>query len=314
PPQLLISILAQLPTPSLLPLIVVSHRFYSATLHILKQRLKHATSQRDHRLVLKCYHPADEFRAPHLYCNYLFTDSFDDVEAEAVGVKRQSALPEPVRSAGLRGIYSHFRPVVEDENRPADARYQRRQSIRHPQKDEPRPTIDVYLDPDELFSQLCTIPKLVQMGPKPGLFGTHVNVVDGLIRVWRVWLAAQASGQATAGGGAREEPVLWADLDRDVGLRFRVTEKDVRGEQDVLVARDDELPVAYRLEFEELLVRTSKLLETVEKSEAREAQTEGKVTKYPRPLHDAYDMTKPEKQSTGGLFRLWGARLRWWTC
>lgn len=275
PNELLISILSELPTPSLLPLIVVSHRFYSATLCVLKHRLKHATSQRDHRLVLKCYHPADEFRAPHLYCNYLFTDSFDGVEAEAVGLNPPRPLPGPGRSTGLRGIYSHFRPVVEDENRPSDAQYQRRDSIRNPQKDGSRPTVDVYLDPDELFSQLCTVPKLVQMGPKPGLFGSHVNVVDGLIRVWRDWLAAQASGQAIVGGGAPEEPVLWADSDRDVGLRFRVTEKDVRGEQDVLVARDDELPVAYRLEFEELLVRSSKLLEMVEKSEEREAQTEG---------------------------------------
>jgi hypothetical protein len=176
---------------------------------------------------------------------------------------------------------------VEDENRPSDAQHQRRESIRNPQKDGPRPTVDVYLDPDELFSQLCTVPKLVQMGPKPGLFGSHVNVVDGLIRVWRDWLAAQASRQATIGGGAHDEPVLWADSDRDVGLRFRITEKDVRGEQDVLVARDDELPVAYRLEFEELLVRSSKLLEMVEKSEAREAQTEGKIRRSPSPFHDA---------------------------
>jgi hypothetical protein len=41
---------------------------------------------------------------------------------------------------------------------------------------------------DESFAQLCTITNLVRMGPKPGLFRSHINMSDGVIRVWRDWL------------------------------------------------------------------------------------------------------------------------------
>ena len=142
---------------------------------------------------------------------------------------------------------------------------------------------DLYLDSGELFSQLCTVTNLVRVGPRPGLFLSHVNVSDGLVRAWRGWLAAQASATSSAtrgqgeGGGNGEGSVLWADTSHTVGVRFGVSEKDIRGEHPVLVASDEELPVAYRLEFEELLVRASTLLMMVEKSEVQEVAPEGKA-------------------------------------
>ncbi|KAK4033828.1 hypothetical protein C8A01DRAFT_49673 [Parachaetomium inaequale] len=313
PNELLLSILSHLPTASLLPLITVSHRIYAATLRILKQRLNRATSQPDHRLMLECYHPAEKLYTPYLYCDYLSTDSFAGVEAEA----EAEGAPSPQQhlgAAGLRGIYSHFRPMEHDDNPP---RLRGRVSSsgggstrggggggggsggQQPDAEQhPRPSIDVYLDDDESFSQLCTITNLVRMGPKPGLFRSHVNVGEGVVRVWRGWLAARAAAAAAAaaaaggqvgtgaggdggggGGGGGEETVLWADAARDVGVRFRVTEKDVPGhmQHPVLVASDEQLPVAYRLEFEELLVRSTTLLVMVEKSEVQEVAAEGRA-------------------------------------
>ncbi|KAH6632116.1 hypothetical protein F5144DRAFT_241612 [Chaetomium tenue] len=321
PNELLISILSQLPTSSLLPLITVSRRIYSIALRILKQRLNHATSQPDQRLMLECYHPSEKLYTPYLYCNYLRTDSFTSAEPK-------TSATGGTGTSGLSGIYAHFRPVEQDENRPRRAtRGFRRHLTPTPttptttatdsaSSEEPRPSTDVYLDDDESFSQLCAVTNLVRLGPKPGLFRSHVNVNEGVLRVWRDWLAVRAAveGQRRGGGrgegsgqeegeageagqeeeeegeggggggsggdegeGGDEDGVLWADASRDVGVRFRVAEKDIRGQHPVLVASDEQLPVAYRLEFEELLVRATTLLLMVEKSEVQEFAAEGKA-------------------------------------
>lgn len=129
----------------------------------------------------------------------------------------------------------------------------------------------MFLDEGELFSQLCTVTNLVKMGPKPGLFLSHVNIGDGLIRVWRDWLAAQARTSAPA-------PILWADARQTVGVRFRVTEREQTGlAAALLVEVSDEMPVAYRLEFDEVVVRAGRLLLMAEKSEQQEVTTSGKA-------------------------------------
>lgn len=259
----------------------VSHRFYAATLQVLKLRLHHALAEPDHRLMLECYHPSEKLYTPYLYCNYLYTDSFAGVEAEAEGSHPDA---QAAHSGGLRAIYSHFRPVEHDDNAPRRARVSRRRqssigtsgtSGGGQRSVVERPSIDVYLDDDESFSQLCATTNLVRLGPKPGLFRSHVNVSDGVVRVWREWLAARASEKARE--TTTEEVVLWVDAARDVGVRFRVTEKDIRAQHPVLVGNDEQLPVAYRLEFEELLVRSSTLLVMVEKSEVQEVAAEGKA-------------------------------------
>ncbi|KAK4134019.1 hypothetical protein BT67DRAFT_304233 [Trichocladium antarcticum] len=142
---------------------------------------------------------------------------------------------------------------------------------------EPRPSQDIYLAPGELVSPLCTVTNLVRVGPRAGLFVRHVNVGDGVIGASRGWLAARAAadGARDRGGGGAEDAVLWADAARTVGVRFRVAERDIRGEHPVLVAGDEELPVTYRLEFEELLVRAAPLLIMVERSEVQEVAPEG---------------------------------------
>lgn len=297
PRQLLISILSNLPTRSLLQLASVNRHFYSITLRIVKQRLHRATSLPDRRLILECYPPSEKLYTPYFYCDFLYTDSLGGQDDEGAAQDPPPEQPTADRR-GLGEIYSHFRPIDHREHRRRTRRTRRRN---HPQgssssssaststtpaaaaaggetkKATPLPFIDVYLDSDDHSSPLCAVTSLVRVGPKPDLFLSHVNFSDEVIRVSRDWLARRA-GRALAsllaerrGETARdEEAVLWADAARTVGLRFRVWEKDDFWDWEdyyVLMANDEEVPVAYRLEFEELLLRTGTLLMMVEEEE-----------------------------------------------
>lgn len=278
----------------------------------------------EHRLILECYHPSAKLSTPYLYCDYLRTDKIGagpNGDEEANGPE-----PEPTL-AGLKGLYSHFRPVVQEENRRPRLRYPRRQQQQanngEPSTDaaDHRPSEEIFLDEGELFSQLCCTTNLVKVGPKPGFFLSNVNVSDGIMRVWRSWLSDQTNSalssvassasssttdlHANAKRSAQREAtrekatespeerlarlaeakaartVLWADPERNVGVRFRVTKKATddyinnrhyRREQPLLVPADEafdeeEQPVAYQLEFDEVLVRSSRLLFTMQKSE-----------------------------------------------
>jgi hypothetical protein len=233
-------------------------------------------------MMLECYHPVEKLYTPYLYCDHLYTDSLDGLEAAS-----DSDTDSASSLCGLRDVYSHFRPLEPNETR----RERTRTGGRYPWRGRRRgsssaghgrengtlpqpPHIDIYLDIGELFSQLCTTTNIVRVGPRPGLFLSHVNVSDDVVRVWRDWLAEQAAIGQAEGEGA----VLWVDSTRDIGLKFRVAEKDIQDEHPVLVANDEELPVAYRLTFEELLVRTGRLLLMLEKGEAQEATPgEGKA-------------------------------------
>ena len=175
------------------------------------------------------------------------TDSLPVAEADARSL------------AGLSNLYSHFRPVRSSgaETRPDLA------------------SETIHLDESEPFAQLCTVVNIVKRGPRKGLFLSHVNVHEGLIRTWREWLAKRAEneGESEAGGGA--PPVLWADAKQDVGIRFGLVERRALPRQAVFVMSDEDFPVSYRLEFSELLVRTSKLLTNLERSETEELTNSG---------------------------------------
>jgi hypothetical protein len=131
----------------------------------------------------------------------------------------------------------------------------------------------VHLDESALFAQLCTVTNLVKLGPRRGLFLSHVNVGEGVIRVWRDWLARRA--RAGSDGGE----VLWADSERTVGIRVGLVEAVDMGVASlpVFVSSEEDLPVSYRLEYSEVLVRTSRLLRMLEKSETQEGTSDGKA-------------------------------------
>ncbi|KAK0665618.1 hypothetical protein QBC41DRAFT_232400 [Cercophora samala] len=265
PNELLLSILNDLPTSELLPLTAVSHHFSSIALRIFHHRLHNlATSLSSpgrHKLILECYHPTAKISTPYLYCDYFSTDEFYDESSD-------SALRN-----SLGEVYSHFKPVLQDESRGPRARYLQR-SPRQPRPEEEEedktvPHQDIYLDADEPFSQLCVITNLVKLGPKPGLFLSHVNISEGLIRLKRNFLSTASSNSSA------QSEVLWADTKQTIGLKFKIEEKDTGIERPVLVAEGEELPVAYRLQFEELVVRTGELLEVFERAERQEGGTDG---------------------------------------
>ncbi|KAF2455051.1 hypothetical protein BDY21DRAFT_387177 [Lineolata rhizophorae] len=148
------------------------------------------------------------------------------------------------------------------------------------------------LDSHELFTQICTIANLVKLGPRRGLFNQFVEVEEGVVRVWKDWLRRVADGTtrmraATGGSGPRdegkgkgrerekengvdvefdEERTLWVRTKKNVGLRFNVRERRYWREAPLLIHADEDMPVSYDVEYEELLVRTAHLLLMVERS------------------------------------------------
>lgn len=103
---------------------------------------------------------------------------------------------------------------------------------------------DIHLETHELFSQLCTITNLVKVGPKRGLFLSCVNVGEGILRVWRDWLAERAKD-----ADSKESEVLWADSKKTVGLRLRVMERETVHVGPPLRTGEDPA-VSYTLQYE----------------------------------------------------------------
>jgi hypothetical protein len=208
----------------------------------------------EHRLTLECYTPDERLTAPSFYCDYLATDPLPTPDISVTGLTE------------LNGLYSHFKPTYSAPEGPR----------RWTDTADPESTVlgsgSMHLDESALFGQLCTVTNLVKLGPRRGLFLSHVNVGEGVIRVWRDWLA-----RAAAGGGDGE--VLWADADQDVGIRIGLVEAidALNPYAPVFVASSEDLPVSYRLEYAEVLVRSTRLLRMLEKSETQEMTDSGRA-------------------------------------
>ncbi|EFY98188.2 Cyclin-like F-box [Metarhizium robertsii ARSEF 23] len=139
---------------------------------------------------------------------------------------------------------------------------------------------DVYLDHDLLFSQLCAVTYVVKEASRPGFYISQVNTCDGVIRVWRPWLAEKANLNGADEGLHSKivdfDKFLWVDVGKNVGLRFRV----VLGPTErlpLLSGPGDDSPVSYTLIYEELVVRTTTLLMAVEASTVQEASPSSKA-------------------------------------
>ncbi|RYC59397.1 hypothetical protein CHU98_g6801 [Xylaria longipes] len=175
----------------------------------------------------------------------------------------------------LNQLYSRFKPFLGDENRRPRARWPTTRVIEG--IEEPLtevPSYDVNLEAGDLFTQLCAVTNLVKVGPRRGLFLSIDNVTDGVIRVWRDWLREQAERSATEQQqvGQRcpdDSSILWIDPYKNVGVRFRVLSRE-ESQTPLLISRDEDPPVSYTLEYQELIVRTNKLLLTLEISEAQQ--------------------------------------------
>lgn len=139
----------------------------------------------------------------------------------------------------------------------------------------------------EDFSQLCVVVNVVKVLPGTDVLLSAVNVEDGVIRLFRDWLKGQSNRlpdlQPHTSSESQGE-VLWVDQNRNVGLKFRVSDvTKLDSNFPVLVHRDDETFSSYEIVIDgtpncffttgprltwniELHIRTTRLLLTVEQS------------------------------------------------
>ena len=117
------------------------------------------------------------------------------------------------------------------------------------EKDEQLVTQTVHLDSAEMFTQLCAQTFLATRGVKPGLFHQHVDINQGVIRVFRKWLA----GQVAAGGVVSEDKnasVLWANDGEQLGVRLKVKQRSWKRDMPLIVNVDEDDAVLYEIQYE----------------------------------------------------------------
>ncbi|KUJ19014.1 uncharacterized protein LY89DRAFT_696371 [Mollisia scopiformis] len=279
PNEILISILSLFPTRTLLPMATTSRRIHNVILSIIHRRLLAAASVADRQLILECYHPSAKFSTPYYNCEYLGTDALD---GESCGIEKETCSD----LGRLRGLYSHFRPAQPEGDRkiwtprPTGGWLQATLDQVTSQK-EGLVCQNVDLESYELFCQLQSVVNIVKPGPN-GYFSSSTKISEGLMRVWRDWLAERSQSPlstTSTSSESREEQkkrLLWSSVKEDIGLRLRVVERtDLR--PPLLRGRDEDPNVGYTLQYEELVVRTSQLLLKLEAALERERSHEGKA-------------------------------------
>jgi hypothetical protein len=221
-----------------------------------------AATLKGHQLILECFHPSARVFTPYLLVKSLGTGSCDSIQNEPQILSRGKDVH---RLGKLRGLYSHFRPLLPDEVHEIRRRranswgFDQSNSLAETQKD--FVCQNIHLESHELFSQLCTSTKLVEAGQYPGIFLSYVHLSGGVLRVWREWLAERcrafaksnslSSGQDSQAAENNESGrcLLWADPRENVGIRMRVFERD-----DIPAptppAPNEEVSVSYQLQYE----------------------------------------------------------------
>ncbi|KAF2727640.1 hypothetical protein EJ04DRAFT_478724 [Polyplosphaeria fusca] len=304
PNELFLYLLTPLPTPELLQLASISHRIYTLILRILQQRLVAASELQSHSLLLECYHPSAKLTEPPYFCTYHGTDGLFAYESP-IGTDQNLAG----RLGEMHSIYSRFRPhrrELETGGRrvvrpPGDIPGSRTfpGAAREKYSGETVKQI-LSLDGHELFTQLVAQINLVKVGPRNGLFTCFVGVEDAVLRVWREWLRdssfknrfpenmvrQEGKGKNTVRElhemhrSAEGEHILWVTPSKNTGFRFNVRERQVTRDLPVFVNADEDLPVSYEIEYDELLVRTSHLALMLEKSLVQEDNSSGKAVVF----------------------------------
>ncbi|RSM19342.1 hypothetical protein CDV31_001764 [Fusarium ambrosium] len=265
PNEIFISILSPLSSQELLPLALINRRFYSLVTRVLHHRLLQTAPLPENKLILECYHPSDQLYTPYLACQYQGT-----VTRDGPAIREEAPT-----LADLQRLYASFKPTFAEENR-RPRRIRARFTETQPSEDaeEDTATQHIHLDDGELFSQLCAVTNLVKEGPKRGLFISHVNIVNGVVRIFRNWLAEMASKQGLSSEGS--ESIVWIGSHDNVGIRFRVVPA-ASETMPLISGPDDDPPVHYTMVYEELLVRACGLLQAVEHSAVQEVANSGKT-------------------------------------
>jgi hypothetical protein len=136
---------------------------------------------------------------------------------------------------------------------------------------------NLFFNTGEQDSHLCTVTNLVKQDLEEDLFLSNVNISEGVARVQRDWLEEESirtvldRGRRDVSLEEHNKRIIWVDpRTRNVGLRFRVVKRESVYDTDVDVDADEDGPVSYRLEYEELLIRSNQLLLMTEESIAEE--------------------------------------------
>lgn len=251
--QLLALIFAHISTRNLLSLASISHHFSRHVLLSYQARLTRAASLDGHSLILECYPPSNKLSTSYLHCDYTHTPGLAD--------RPHDSLRDPAaRLRALRALYSHFTLRSQEPPGPSAPAQRRPGDIPGSRTYEGYDALDwvdgdgtaekIHLDAGELFSQLCCVTNLVKMDPKRFLPLSIVRVSDGMIRVFRDWLARVASEREVVAGDASE--YVWVNnCDGAVGLKLLVRQVCAEGgsaAQGCTVATNDEVPVTYVVE------------------------------------------------------------------
>ncbi|KAF4258921.1 hypothetical protein KXX33_008546 [Aspergillus fumigatus] len=288
PNEVFVHILSPFSTRDLLPLATISHRFHDLVLRIIHYRLLLAAALKEYKLILECFHPSSKLTEPHVFCKYLGTDGLSD------RYEGKGSLYEDVDTAKRLGrltcLYSRFRPEVTIEQMGTGARITPYSDLEgEPGKENPAVTRPVNLEDFENFSQLCVVASVVKVVPGTDLLLSTIEVVDGVVRLFRDWLRDQGQRSSSdAPSNSTDDSILWVDTGQNVGLKLRVRQKEVSQQQfPILIHRDEMPPANYEVDIEglgdtatsraradadtyptaELHIRTTRLLLAVEQSQ-----------------------------------------------
>ncbi|KAF2656878.1 F-box domain-containing protein [Lophiostoma macrostomum CBS 122681] len=311
PNELLLHILTPMPTPQLLPLTALSHRIYTLILRVLHNRLVAAAELESYSLLLECYHPSAKLTEPPYFCTYHGTDGLKRYEE----LSKEEDTVVVGKVGELQKMYSRFRPHRRELERggrrvrpPGDVPGSRTFPISGTASDryEGETVKQILgLDGHELFTQLVAQSNLVKIGPRNGLFTSFVEIEEGVVRVWREWLRDMASSSNSKDGNAAQEViedvskskeavrevedtrselnhdrVLWVSTAKNTGLKFNIKERKLRRDAPILIEVNEDMPVSYEVEYDELLIRTWHLLLMLEKSLVQEDNSSGKAVVF----------------------------------
>jgi hypothetical protein len=266
-------------TRELLPLTSISRRLSTIILRILHNRLVAAAELDSHSLLLECYQPSMRLFEPPYFCAYHGTEGMSLYET---GAEAEINIGERLNK--MHNMYSRFRPHQRELEqggrrvlpRPGDVPGSRTfpGTVKDKYQGETvKQTLT--LEAHELFTQLVPQINLVKIGPRHGLFTCFVDVEEGVLRVWKDWLAdTAAKGRPDQGSRVTEfeeqivrskeavkeinkkntnleDPrILWVSSARDSGIRFNVKERKFRRDTPILIRADEDMPVTYEIEYD----------------------------------------------------------------
>ncbi|KAJ6789173.1 hypothetical protein PWT90_03297 [Aphanocladium album] len=265
PTEILAAILSHLPVKELLKATLICRQIHVLAVHSLHQQLITVSSIPGYELILECYHPSLKISTPYLSCRYLGPRHPTDCDGDAHDAATAAVAPAdcPALLGHVCQLYASFRPVVTEENRLRRFRMVWPVSVSggppagFDSADEIA-TQDLHLDDGERFSQLCTALNLVTLGRSAGVFVSHYNMSEHVVRVFRRWLDEMAAAvndglpwDAAAKVPLASKRILWVDASRTIGLRFHVSLGPAE-RMPLLSGTDDDPAVSYTLTYEGL--------------------------------------------------------------